>query len=61
MAIMDDELHAVYSAWTPATRSAIYCKKDEQTVKRLIIDVILDEAKQKGTGPVASQDAWTCK
>jgi 6-phosphogluconate dehydrogenase len=34
----------------------IFCKSDDQTGKRLI-DVILDEAAQKGTGRWTSQDA----
>jgi 6-phosphogluconate dehydrogenase len=60
----DDELYDVYNAWNTGElagylleiTSHIFRKTDEQTGKRLI-DVILDEARQKGTGMWASQDA----
>ena len=64
LGLNDDELHDVYNAWNTGDLSSylleitshIFRKTDEQTGKRLI-DVILDEAKQKGTGMWASQDA----
>jgi 6-phosphogluconate dehydrogenase len=60
----DDELHAVYDRWNRSElngylmeiTSKIFRHVDERTGKRLI-DVILDEAKQKGTGAWTSQDA----
>ena len=64
LGLNDDELHDVYNAWNTGELSSylleitshIFRKTDEQTGKRLI-DVILGEAKQKGTGMWASQDA----
>lgn len=62
---MDDEdIHAVFHSWNQAElnaylmeiTAAIFEEVDEKTGKRLI-DVILDEAKQKGTGMWSSQDA----
>jgi 6-phosphogluconate dehydrogenase len=60
----DDELHAVYDRWNQGELDAylveitshIFVKQDPETGKRLI-DVILDEAKQKGTGMWTSQSA----
>jgi 6-phosphogluconate dehydrogenase len=60
----DDELHAVYQRWNETELNSYlmeitshsFLKTDEQTGKRLI-DVILDKAKQKGTGMWMSQDA----
>jgi 6-phosphogluconate dehydrogenase len=64
LSLTDDELHSVYEQWNQGEinsflieiTSQIFLKVDEQTGKRLI-DEILDEAKQKGTGKWASQDA----
>ncbi len=64
LGLTDDELHDVYDRWNREELNAflleitarIFRQTDEQTGKRLI-DVILDEAKQKGTGMWASQDA----
>jgi 6-phosphogluconate dehydrogenase len=64
LGLNDDELSDVYSAWNNGElngylleiTSHIFPKVDEQTGKRLI-DVILDEARQKGTGMWTSQDA----
>ena len=64
LGLTDDELHSVYEQWNQGEinsflmeiTSQIFVKVDEQTGKRLI-DEILDEAKQKGTGKWASQDA----
>ncbi|HZK66603.1 MAG TPA: NADP-dependent phosphogluconate dehydrogenase [Chloroflexota bacterium] len=60
----DDELHAVFDQWNTAElngylmeiTSRIFLDVDEKTGLRLI-DLILDEAKQKGTGEWTSQDA----
>jgi 6-phosphogluconate dehydrogenase len=64
LGLNDDELHAVYDRWNQAELNGylmeitakIFLHVDEKTGKRLI-DVILDEAKQKGTGMWTSQDA----
>ncbi len=64
LGLTDDELHDVYDRWNGEELNSflleitarIFRQTDEQTGKRLI-DVILDEAKQKGTGMWASQDA----
>lgn len=64
LGLTDDELHSVYEQWNQGELNSflieitaqIFLKVDEQTGKRLV-DVILDEAKQKGTGKWASQDA----
>jgi len=60
----DDQLHDVYAAWNKAElesylidiTSKILVYEDEETGRHLI-DVILDAAKQKGTGKWTSQDA----
>lgn len=60
----NDQLHRVYCQWNETELNSflleitgrIFCKADEITGKRLI-DVILDEAAQKGTGRWTSQDA----
>ncbi len=62
--LTNDELAAVYQQWNQAELNAylveitarIFRRADENTGKRLI-DVILDEARQKGTGMWASQEA----
>jgi 6-phosphogluconate dehydrogenase len=64
LGLSDEELSVVYSNWNEAELNAylieitshIFHKVDERTGKRLL-DVILDEADQKGTGMWASQDA----
>ncbi len=64
LGMSDDELHAVYDRWNQGDLNGylmeitakIFVKEDERTGKRLI-DVILDAAKQKGTGKWTSQDA----
>ena len=64
LGLSDEELSVVYSNWNEAELNAylieitshIFRKVDERTGKQLI-DVILDEAKQKGTGMWTSQDA----
>jgi 6-phosphogluconate dehydrogenase len=64
LGLSDDELSNVYADWNKAELDAylieitshIFTQADERTGKRLI-DVILDEAKQKGTGMWTSQDA----
>ncbi len=60
----DDELYDLYRRWNASELNAylieitasIFREVDPQTGERLI-DVILDEAKQKGTGSWTSQDA----
>jgi 6-phosphogluconate dehydrogenase len=60
----DDEVHDVYASWNKGElngylveiTSHIFSKKDENTGKRLI-DEILDVAKQTGTGMWTSQSA----
>jgi 6-phosphogluconate dehydrogenase len=62
--LSDDEMHDIYDLWNREELSGylmeitadIFLERDEKTSKRLI-DVILDEAKQKGTGMWTSQDA----
>ena len=64
LGLSDDELSAVYAGWDKTELQAylvditsrIFTRVDERTGKRLV-DVILDEAKQKGTGMWTSQDA----
>ena len=64
LGLNDDELHDVYAAWNQGElngylveiTSHIFARVDEKTGKRLI-DEILDEAKQKGTGMWTSQSA----
>lgn len=64
LGLNNDELHAVYSRWNQGDLNSflveiaerIFNQSDEQTGRRLI-DVILDEAEQKGTGMWTSQDA----
>jgi 6-phosphogluconate dehydrogenase len=64
LGLSNDELSAVYAGWNEAElrsylidiTSRIFARLDERTGKRLV-DVILDEAKQKGTGMWMSQDA----
>lgn len=60
----DDELHGVFARWNETELNAylieitavIFSEPDNATGRRLI-DVILDEAKQKGTGKWASEEA----
>lgn len=64
LGLSDSELADVYAGWNKAELNGylmeitthIFTQVDERTGKRLI-DVILDEAKQKGTGMWTSQDA----
>jgi 6-phosphogluconate dehydrogenase len=64
LGISNDELHQVFESWNQSELNAylieitanIFREADEKTGQRLI-DEILDEAKQKGTGKWASQDA----
>ncbi len=59
-----DELHAAFSAWNEAELASylieitadIFTHKDEET-GQFIVNLILDEAKQKGTGKWTSQNA----
>jgi 6-phosphogluconate dehydrogenase len=60
----DDQLHGVYDDWNKGElagflleiTATIFCQPDDRSQKRLI-DVILDEAKQKGTGKWTVEDA----
>ena len=60
----NDQLHEVYDQWNKAELQSflveitadIFARKDDKTGKRLI-DMIRDEARQKGTGKWTSQDA----
>jgi 6-phosphogluconate dehydrogenase len=60
----DDEIHDTYYEWNKSELESflleisyhIFARVDEKTGRRLI-DVILDEAKQKGTGKWTVQDA----
>jgi 6-phosphogluconate dehydrogenase len=62
----DEELHEVYSRWNKGELNSylmeitadIFVYKDPQT-GLLLVDEILDEAKQKGTGLWMSQDAMS--
>jgi len=64
LGLLDDDLSVVYSNWNAGELNAflieitshIFRKVDERTGKQLV-DLILDEAKQKGTGMWTSQDA----
>jgi 6-phosphogluconate dehydrogenase len=64
LGLSDEEIADVFAGWNKAElnsylveiTSQIFRKVDEQTGKRLV-DLILDEAKQKGTGMWTSQDA----
>jgi 6-phosphogluconate dehydrogenase len=59
-----EELHEIYARWNQGLLSSylieitgnIFAKTDEKTGKPLV-DLILDEAEQKGTGKWTSQDA----
>jgi 6-phosphogluconate dehydrogenase len=60
----NDQLHDVFDAWNETElesylikiSAAIFVKKDPES-GRAVIDLILDEAQQKGTGKWASQNA----
>ncbi|MCB9152912.1 MAG: NADP-dependent phosphogluconate dehydrogenase [Caldilineae bacterium] len=64
LGLTDEELHSIYRLWNEAElagylmeiTAAIFERSDERTGNRLI-DMIEDEAKQKGTGMWTSQDA----
>jgi len=64
LGLTDQELSVVYGKWNESElngylmeiTSRIFTRVDERTGKQLV-DVILDEAKQKGTGMWTSQDA----
>jgi 6-phosphogluconate dehydrogenase len=64
LGLTNDKLHAVYDKWNRGELKSylmeitanIFLQKDEKTEKRLV-DVILDQAKQKGTGKWTSQEA----
>jgi 6-phosphogluconate dehydrogenase len=64
LGLSDDDLNGVFERWDEGELSGylmeitarIFCRVDDQTGKRLI-DVILDEAGQKGTGMWTSESA----
>jgi 6-phosphogluconate dehydrogenase len=64
LGLTDDELHTVYQHWNRTELNSylleitanIFLKEDDKTGQRLV-DVILDAAKQKGTGMWTSQAA----
>jgi 6-phosphogluconate dehydrogenase len=64
LGLTNDKLHAVYDKWNRGELKSylmeitanIFLQKDEKTEKKLV-DVILDQAKQKGTGKWTSQEA----
>jgi 6-phosphogluconate dehydrogenase len=64
LGMTDDDLSAVYGEWNEnelngylmEITSKIFKRQDDKTGSRLI-DMILDEARQKGTGRWSSQDA----
>jgi 6-phosphogluconate dehydrogenase len=64
LGLNNDELHAVYRSWNEKELNGylieitanIFSHTDEKTGKRLI-DVILDSARQKGTGMWTAEDA----
>jgi len=66
LGLSNDELHAVYNRWNQAELNGylmeitanIFLQEDDKSNKRLI-DMILAEARQKGTGMWTSQDAMT--
>jgi 6-phosphogluconate dehydrogenase len=61
----NDDLHEVFSEWNRGElesylieiTSAIFAKKDPET-GQAVVDLILDEAQQKGTGKWMSQNAF---
>ncbi len=66
MGLTNEQLHSVYKQWNETELNGflleitanIFEQRDERTGKYLV-DVILDEAKQKGTGLWTSQEAMT--
>jgi 6-phosphogluconate dehydrogenase len=65
LGLTDDELHSVFAEWNKGELQSylieitadIFLKKDGDTGKPLV-DLILDEAQQKGTGKWTSQNAF---
>jgi 6-phosphogluconate dehydrogenase len=66
LGLSNDELHAVYNRWNQAELNGylmeitadIFLQEDDKSSNRLI-DMILAEARQKGTGMWTSQDAMS--
>lgn len=66
MGLSNDRLHSIYEEWNRTElrsylveiTATIFSQKDDRTGKYLV-DVILDEAEQKGTGLWTSQEAMT--
>jgi len=65
LGLSDNELHTVFDTWNRGELNGylieitadIFCRGDELATGKRLIDSILDEAKQKGTGKWTSQDA----
>jgi 6-phosphogluconate dehydrogenase len=66
MGLTNDSLHSIYAQWDKTElnsflveiTASIFAQKDDRTGKYLV-DLILDEAGQKGTGLWSSQEAMT--
>jgi len=66
LGLSNDMLHGIFKQWNTTElggflieiTSDIFAQKDDRT-GRYLVDVILDEAKQKGTGLWTSQEAMT--
>lgn len=64
LGLNNDELHGIYAAWNESELRSylveitadLFVQKDDKSDRRLI-DVVLDKAKQKGTGKWTSQNA----
>jgi 6-phosphogluconate dehydrogenase len=64
LGLKDEHLHEIYAAWNASETNSylveitanIFQEVDQKTGRHLV-DVILDEARQKGTGKWTSQDA----
>jgi 6-phosphogluconate dehydrogenase len=65
LGLSDNELHTVFDTWNRGELNGylieitadIFCRGDELDAGKRLVDSILDEAKQKGTGKWTSQDA----
>jgi 6-phosphogluconate dehydrogenase len=65
LGLSDNELHTVYQTWNRGELNGylieitadIFCQGDDQAIGKRLVDSILDEARQKGTGKWTSQDA----
>ena len=65
LGLSDNELHTVYETWNRGELNGylieitadIFCQGDDRAIGKRLVDSILDEARQKGTGKWTSQDA----